>query len=93
LRRREEISIAEKMRKQKKKNAPNVSKSEPAAAVRDPPAEHADGNRGGHAPPKREDHVGDEPDNREARPKYFLLHVCILNLIGSGVGNSREHAP
>jgi hypothetical protein len=64
-------------------------KSKPTAAIRDPPTEKADGNRGSHSPPKGENQVGDEPKNRKAGPKYFLLHRFILELLRDAARKSR----
>jgi hypothetical protein len=40
-------------------------KSKPTAAIRDPPTEKADGNRGSHTPPKREEYIGEEAEHHE----------------------------
>jgi len=51
---------------------------EPLAAVGDPPTGHANRDRGEEGPPKRQSHVGDEPNDRESHPKDFALHGIIL---------------
>ena len=50
----------------------------PLAAIRKPPASHADGQSGGDGPPERQRQVGDEPHDREGHPKDFALHEMIL---------------
>jgi hypothetical protein len=52
---------------------------EPIAAIGKPPAGVADGDRRGQRPPERKRHVGNEAEYAESDPKYFPLHVTILN--------------
>ena len=52
---------------------------EPIAAVGEPPARVANGNRRGERPPERERHIGNESKYREADPKYLPLHMSILD--------------
>ena len=51
---------------------------EPAAAVREPPAEEGDGNRREQRPPERQEKIGGEPEHDEARPENLFLHANIL---------------
>jgi hypothetical protein len=52
---------------------------EPIAAVGEPPARIANGNRRGERPPERKRHIGDNSKYREADPKYLPLHMSILD--------------
>ena len=47
---------------------------EPLAAIRQPPAENEDRNRGDHRPDKRQNHISAQADHKKRRPKYFSLH-------------------
>jgi hypothetical protein len=61
---------------------------EPIAAIGEPPAGVADGDRSGQRPPERQRHVGNEAEYAEGDPKYFPLHVSILD--SSGLVMSRR---
>jgi len=52
---------------------------EPIAAVGEPPAGVADGDCGGQRPPERKRDVGNEAEYAERNPKYFPLHMAILD--------------
>jgi hypothetical protein len=52
---------------------------EPIAAVGEPPARVANGDRRGERPPERKRHIGDNSKYREADPKYLPLHMSILD--------------
>jgi hypothetical protein len=52
---------------------------EPVAAIREPPACVADGDRRGQRPPQRKRHVSNEAEYAEGDPKYFPLHMSILD--------------
>ena len=52
---------------------------EPIAAVGEPPARVANGNRRGQRPPERKRHISDKSKYREADPKYLPLHMSILD--------------
>ena len=52
---------------------------EPIAAVGEPPAGVTDGHRCGQRPPERKLHVGNEAEHTEGDPKYFPLHMSILD--------------
>ena len=52
---------------------------EPIAAVGEPPARIANGNRRGQRPPERKRHIGNQAEDRESDPKYLPLHVSILD--------------
>ncbi len=58
-------------------------KIEPVATVGEPPACERDGNRGAQRPPKRQRHIGDQAQDREGDPEYFLLHSSIVCRIAS----------
>ncbi len=55
---------------------------EPIAAVGEPPACIPDGYRCGQRPPERKSHVGNEAEHAESDPKYFPLHMSILDVSG-----------
>jgi hypothetical protein len=52
---------------------------EPIAAIGEPPAGVADGDRRGQRPPERKRHVGNEAEYAEGDPKYLPLHMSILD--------------
>jgi hypothetical protein len=52
---------------------------EPIAAIGEPPAGVTDGDRCGERPPERQRHIGNEAEYAEGDPKYFPLHVSILD--------------
>jgi hypothetical protein len=52
---------------------------EPIAAVGEPPARVANGDRRGERPPERKRHIGNQSKYREADPKYLPLHTSILD--------------
>ena len=52
---------------------------EPIAAVGEPPARVANGDRRGERPPERKHHIGDKSEHCEADPKYLPLHMSILD--------------
>ena len=54
----------------------------PIAAVGEPPTRVADGNRRGERPPERQRHVGNQAEHAEGDPKYFPLHMSILDASG-----------
>jgi hypothetical protein len=51
----------------------------PIAAVGEPPAGIADGDRCGQRPPERKRHIRDQAEDRESDPKYLPLHISILD--------------
>lgn len=51
----------------------------PIAAVGEPPACIADGDRCGQRPPERERHIRDQTEDGESDPKYLPLHISILD--------------
>ena len=63
---------------------------EPIAAVGKPPASVADGDRSGQRPPERKRHVGNEAEYAEGDPKYFPLHITILNPMGRMVSGRQR---
>ena len=52
---------------------------EPIAAVGEPPARIANGNRRGQRPPERKRHIGNQAEDRESDPEYLPLHMSILD--------------
>lgn len=52
-----------------------LSLSKPVAAVGDPPAEDANGNRGAERPPQRKKVIGRETQDGENEPEDFSLHA------------------
>jgi hypothetical protein len=52
---------------------------EPIAAVGEPPARIADGDRRGQRPPERKRHIGNKAKHGEGDPKYLALHISILD--------------
>ena len=59
---------------------------EPTAAVREPPAEDADGNRGEERPPERQEEVAGQAEHDEACPEDLLLQTRILAQPATGPG-------
>jgi hypothetical protein len=54
------------------------SRLEPIASVRDPPAQHSDGNRRDERPPQRQHDVSDYAEQRERDPKNLPFHPAIV---------------
>jgi hypothetical protein len=63
---------------------------EPIAAIGEPPARVANGDRRGQRPPERKRHISDKSKYREADPKYLPLHMSILD--ASALLVARRHA-
>lgn len=54
------------------------SELKPVAAIGDPPAGHADRDRGEQGPPEGQRHIRKEPPDREADPENLALHAVIV---------------
>jgi hypothetical protein len=52
---------------------------EPIASISEPPAGVTDGDRCGERPPQRKRHVCNEAEHAKRDPKYFPLHMPILD--------------
>ena len=52
--------------------------SEPVAAVGDPPARNANGNRGEQRPPQGKHDIGEQAESGEGDPEDFAFHPIIL---------------
>ena len=62
---------------------------EPIAAVGEPPARIANGNRRGQRPPERKRHIGNQAEYAEGDPKDFPLHIAILDASGPVMSHRR----
>jgi hypothetical protein len=56
----------------------SFSRSEPIAAVRDPPTGKGDWDRGSQRPPERKHDVGEQAESGEGDPEDFAFHTIIL---------------
>ena len=67
-------------------------KSEPVAAIRDPPTGVEDWDRGAESPPERQNEVGDQAQQGKYDPEYLLFHPLILDCLRNSEGDEREMA-
>jgi hypothetical protein len=56
------------------RDQPNRQLSEPFAAIRQPPTEGEQGNRGANGPPERQKQIDRKTQYRESSPKNLALH-------------------
>jgi hypothetical protein len=73
------LAVIQKFGKHSAADANAKGGLEPIAAVGEPPARIANGDRRGERPPERQRHIGDKSKYREADPKYLPLHMSILD--------------
>lgn len=52
----------------------------PVAAIRDPPADKYDWDRGNQPPPERQEKIGEQAEPDEASPENFSFHSRIVVL-------------
>ncbi len=51
-----------------------IAALKPVRPVSDPPRQHSRRKRGGNGPPERQGHIGNDAQQGEGHPEYFLLH-------------------